>query len=584
VPDPLPVSGALDSPDFVVKVGGAPLERVDRDRVLRLDVHEEVGKLARASVLVRNWDDQRNAVLYSDNDTFGPGKPVELQVGYGSDLTTVFDGVVTGLRPIFRSGREPLLEVICRCRGVLLCGARRTRVLADSSDADLANAIAGDYGLTADAGSGASQPFVVQADATDWDTLSARARALGYALYVRGTSLVFKPPSWGGQAAATLVWAQNLVEVELEQEVGLRADQVTDAAWDPETVAATDSEAGAGASPVPHGARADVAAAVGDAGFQQRADREATPAALGPDELALRASATVDRGALMHVSGQGRAIGIPALRADGLLELSGCGRRFDGTHYVTAVRHTIDAQKGYTTEFQLGLPAPLTPPAATQPSPLQLAIAVVDDIDDPNGWGRVKVRFPWLDDQVEAVWARLAVPAAGKDRGFFFIPEVGDEVVVGLLGGDVRHPVVLGSLWNGTDAPPETLDASTNAVRAIVSRAGHKLTFDDSDGAEKVVVTSAAEQKLTIDDTSGSESVVLADKSGNKLTLDSKGITLEAASGADITLKASGGKVAIDAAQLEGKASGTGKIESSGTLDIKASATLGLKGALVNIN
>ncbi|MGZ4353341.1 MAG: phage baseplate assembly protein V, partial [Gaiellaceae bacterium] len=347
-----------------------------------------------------------------------------------------------------------------------------------------------------------------------------------------------------------------------------------------------DSEAGAGEAAAPHGSRPDVAGALGDAGFQQRKDREATPAPLAPDELSLRAKGEVDRGALLHVNGQGRAIGVPALRADSLLQLSGCGQRFDGPHYVSAVRHTIDAQKGYTTEFQLGFPQPLAPaPAARRcGSPFQLSVGLVDDIDDPNGWGRVKVRFPWLDPDVGSVWARLATPAAGDARGFFFIPEVGDEVVVGLLGGDLEWPIVLGSLWNGSQAPPESLDAQTNAIRSITSRSGHKLTFDDSDGAAKVVVTSSASQTVTIDDSSGSESIALADKTGNKLTLDSQGITLEAASGGNITLKASSGKVGIDALQLEGKASGTGKIQSSGTLDIQASATLGLKGALVNIN
>jgi phage protein D len=582
MPRELPVEQA-GAPAFAVKVDGQALEQIDRDRIVRLDVHEEVGKLARASLLVRHWDDAQNEVIADNTTTFAPGKPVEIQLGYGSELATVFDGVVTGLRAVFRSNREPQLEVICRCRGILLCGARRSRVLADSTDGDLASAITGTAGLSADSEDGASQSAVVQADLADWDMLHERARALGYALYVRGTTLVFKPPAASGSAAVTLVWGANLVEIDLEQEVGQRAETVVSAGWDPDAVDAATSEAGAGEATIPHGSRPDVAAALGDASFSGRTDRLASPAALTPDELDRRAKGEVDRGALEHLSGYGRAIGLPVLRCDSLLALAGCGDRFDGDHYVSAVRHVLDAQ-GYSTEFQLGLPAALRPDGEQAAPRLQLALGVVDDIDDPNGWGGVKVRFPWLDPDVEGVWARLALPAAGTERGFFFIPEVGDEVVVGWLGEDRRHPVVLGSLWNGQAAPPESLDAQTNAIREIASRSGHKLTFDDSDGAEKIVVTSSASQTITIDDASGSETIALADKTGNKITLDSQGITLEAASSGSITLKASGGKVAIDAMQLEGKASSAAKLESSATLDLKASAALGLTGGVVKIN
>jgi uncharacterized protein involved in type VI secretion and phage assembly len=209
-------------------------------------------------------------------------------------------------------------------------------------------------------------------------------------------------------------------------------------------------------------------------------------------------------------------------------------------------------------------------------------VGVVDDIDDPNGWGRVRVLLPWLDGEIASIWARLSLPAAGPERGFFFIPEVGDEVVLGYLG-DRRYPVVLGSLWNGSHAPPESLDAQTNAIRSIVSRSGHRFTFDDSDGAEKVELKTSAEQTVTLDDASGSEKIELKDKAGNLVTLESAGITLKAASG-DITLDAASGKIALSASKIEGKSTGSAKLESSAQLDLQASATLGLTGAMVKIN
>nr|MDQ3936866.1 phage baseplate assembly protein V [Actinomycetota bacterium] len=320
-------------------------------------------------------------------------------------------------------------------------------------------------------------------------------------------------------------------------------------------------------------------------GWSDRADALVHPGSVGPDELDARARSGAQRGVLRHVNGAGRTTGLPQLRIDSLLELTGVGERLSGVHYLTAVRHTL-TKDGYFTEFQVGLPEPVLPRAGggERPATGPLVTATVDDIDDPNGWGRVRVLLPWLDGEIASVWARLAVPAAGGERGFFFIPEVGDEVIVGFLGGEARFPVVLGSTWNGTQAPPESLDAATNPIRSIVSRTGHRLTLDDTDGAAQVKVETAAGQSLLLDDTSGGEKIELADKTGNKITMSSSGIALEAAAGGNVEVKASSGKVALQGTQLEGSSTGPAKISSSAALDLQASATLGITGALVKIN
>ena len=91
--------------------------------------------------------------------------------------------------------------------------------------------------------------------------------------------------------------------------------------------------------------------------------------------------------------------------------------------------------------------------------------ALVTDVQDPDGQGRVKVSLPFVngaEGPQAAAWARLATFMAGADRGSWFIPEVKDEVLVAFMAGDARHPVVIGALWNGVDAPPETMDADNN--------------------------------------------------------------------------------------------------------------------------
>jgi phage protein D/phage baseplate assembly protein gpV len=584
VAEALPIKDPPDSPAFALKVAGAAVERAVADDVLLIDVHEEIGKLARATVLVQNWKDDTNEVKYSDGDTFKPGAAIELQLGYDSDLTTVFEGVIVALGADFLPNRQPVLRVEARCKGSLLAGGRRSRVLEESSDGDAVSAIAGDYGLGADADAGAQNPFVVQDGLSDWDYLRDRAERLGMAFYVRGDTVVFHAPQASGQPLATLTYGETLLELRIEQDLNGRSDTVTAAGWDPEALEAATSESSAADATVPVDGRPALGDALGGAGWAKRDTRLAHAGSVGADELDAVAKGEVARQTLGHLAGRGRSHGVPALRIDGIVDIKKLGSRFGGKHYLTAVRHVLET-KSYVTEFQVGAPPRLRPEGQCCRGAAAefLGIGIVDDIDDPNGWGRVRVLLPWLDAAVSSVWARLALPAAGDKRGFFFIPEIGDEVVVGFLGGDPRYPVVLGSLWNGTQAPPETLDAQKNAIRAIVSRAGHKLTFDDSDDAPKVQIKTKAGQTATLDDTSGSEKIELVDKTGNKLTMESKGITLEAASGG-ITLKASSGEILLDGMKLSGKAAASAKLESSATFDVKAAATLGLKGALVNIN
>jgi uncharacterized protein involved in type VI secretion and phage assembly len=88
--------------------------------------------------------------------------------------------------------------------------------------------------------------------------------------------------------------------------------------------------------------------------------------------------------------------------------------------------------------------------------------------------------------------ARLSTPMAGNRRGAFFMPEVGDEVVVAFEQGDVNSPVILGSLWNDRDLVPETADATaSNNRRTIVSRAGHQITLDDTPGGGGITIKTA---------------------------------------------------------------------------------------------
>ncbi|HKC59009.1 MAG TPA: phage baseplate assembly protein V [Myxococcales bacterium] len=199
-------------------------------------------------------------------------------------------------------------------------------------------------------------------------------------------------------------------------------------------------------------------------------------------------------------------------------------------------------------------------------------VGIVTNVQDPQKLGRIKVQLPRLPDGPESDWARVAQPAAGAGRGFYWLPEVGDEVLVAFELGQANRPYVLGALWNGKDKPMNGAYADDNTTRMIQTKSGHKIVLCDKSGEEKIVI---------------------ADKSGNRtITFDvkAKKFLVEAKEG-DIELHAEK-KIVLDCEDLEIKTSKTTKLDVASKFDlkvgsdatIKADGNLKLKASRVNIN
>ncbi len=197
-----------------------------------------------------------------------------------------------------------------------------------------------------------------------------------------------------------------------------------------------------------------------------------------------------------------------------------------------------------------------------------VALGLVTNNNDPQGLGRVKVKYPWREGAQESFWARIAVPMAGKERGFFFLPEVGDEVLLAFDKGDVQHPFVLGALHNGQDKPPADNADGENNTRRIRSRSGHQITLFDKSGQENVEIKTKGGHTVLMDDTSGSARIEIKDNTGsNKIIIDSAQNTITIQSAMSLKLKSQ----SVD-------------IEAGASMNIKASGTLTIQGALVRIN
>jgi uncharacterized protein involved in type VI secretion and phage assembly len=191
-----------------------------------------------------------------------------------------------------------------------------------------------------------------------------------------------------------------------------------------------------------------------------------------------------------------------------------------------------------------------------------VAIGVVTQNKDDEGLGRVKVNFPWYGKGPESYWARIAVPMAGDKQGSYFLPEIGQEVLIGFEREDIRFPVVLGALWNGKEAPPTTNSDGKNDVRLIRSRAGHELMFNDGDQPK-------VELKL---------------KDGKHLVFDQDGVVLEDGKGNIFKIESSSGAISIKAVgELKIEAASI-SMQAKGSMELKSGGALTVRGSVVQIN
>jgi uncharacterized protein involved in type VI secretion and phage assembly len=197
-----------------------------------------------------------------------------------------------------------------------------------------------------------------------------------------------------------------------------------------------------------------------------------------------------------------------------------------------------------------------------------VAAGIVTNNKDPKGLARVKVKFPWLSDQNETDWIRIATLMTGSGRGSFFLPEVGDEVLVAFEHGDINRPYVIGAIWNGVDKPPETNSDGQNDLRKIHSRSGHELIFNDNATSGQIEIHTKGGHKIVLDDSLGGEKIEIVDQTGsNSVIIDAvqKSITVNAT--LQVTIKAA-----------------TINIEADSMMTLKAGGVLTIKGSLVMIN
>jgi uncharacterized protein involved in type VI secretion and phage assembly len=196
-----------------------------------------------------------------------------------------------------------------------------------------------------------------------------------------------------------------------------------------------------------------------------------------------------------------------------------------------------------------------------------LTTAIVTDLIDPEGDFRVKINLPGLSNSNESFFARLASFDAGNDRGAFFMPEIGDEVIVGFINNEFTRPVVLGSLYNNKNTPP-IIPEDTNHQKGYVSRSQIKILIDDNN--KIITIDTPAGNSITLDE-SGMK-IAITDQNQNKVIMDPSGITIESTR-----------QIEIIAGSVLSLRAGTSLSVTAPSISIKADADISIEGATVKL-
>lgn len=575
---PLPESGDVAS--FSIKIDGADI--APEIQVGNIVVSKEYNKIATATLILLDGDAAEQDFAISNSDVFVPGKEIEILAGYHSNEASIFTGIITAQGLKVRRNKPSQLVVECKDKAFQLTGTRKSVYFSEQTDSDIISEIIGHYGLDSELEStDVSHAEMVQYNATDWDFVLTRAEANGKLIFTDSGKLIMAAPEVNGAADLHLSYGATLMEFEANMDARHQYPATTSVAWDYAEQALIEEEGeDPGLQEAGNFSSNDLAGALEYDSQKLRHTGKVADA-----ELKSWSDAKLYRSRLAKILGRARCQGYGEINPGSTLELSGVGDRYNGLHLVTAIRHQLDTEN-WSTDIRFGMPSnwfadktDITerPAAALVPGVRGLQIGLCVQIgEDPDGEHRILVTMPIIDPEGTGVWARIATLDAGDNRGSFFRPEIGDEVIVGFLNDDPRDPIVLGML--NSSAKPAPLEGSDdNHEKGFVTRSEIKMLFNDDDVSYTLETPNG--NKIVVSDADGA--ILLEDENGNSITMNSDGIAIDSA--ADIKITAAG-DVEISGVNCKTSASAEFKAEGSAGAEVSSGAVAKLKGSLVQIN
>jgi len=585
---------------FTIKINGTSIP--SELNVLSIHINKAVNRIAIAKITILDGEANTGKFDASSSSTFIPGAKISIECGYDSKNEIVFQGIITSQSIRIDEIVGSALEVECRDEAIKMIVGRKSLTFSKQKDSDIISSIIGTYsGLTAKVtATTTSWPEQVQYYVSDWDYIMARAESNGMLITTLNGTVTVAPPDANTNSVLNVSYGNGLMQFNAAMNAITQLNTVKANTWDYKNQAIASMQS-TNTVPGPGNISSKkLSGVVGLADYQIQ-----TTAPLENADLTNWAKAQLIKSEYSKIQGEAKFQGTNLVNPGNYITLAGIGDRFNGDHFISSVTHDL-SEGNWITEISIGLsplwfteePDVMAPSAAgLLPGARGIFNGTVKKIDsDPDSQYRILVTVPLFDTNGEGIWARLSNFYSTNGAGVFFLPEVGDEVIIGFLNEDPRYPVILGSLYSSSKLKPyEGLTPNEkNSIKAIVSKSKIAIEFDD----ENVVWTLSTPNKNTIIVSDKDKQITIKDQNDNSVIMSSSGITIKSAKDINIeatqnvnikgnqgiSIASSGGDVAISGLNIKETAQSQYTAKGNLNAEVQGGAQLVLKGAMVMIN
>lgn len=585
---------------FSIKIDGNAIS--ETLNVFSVHVEKKVNRIPTAKIVILDGEPNTGKFEASSSSTFLPGSTISIEAGYDSKNELIFKGIITSQSLRIDSLIGSALEVECRDAAVKMIVGRKSITYTNKKDSDIISNIVGNYSdLSADVtATNTVWPEQVQYYVTDWDYILALAEANGLIVNTINGEISVNAPDKNTSSVLTVTYGDNLLEFNAKLNSTTQLGNVTSNSWDYKNQEVINSEATPNETGAGNLSTKKLSEVIDLPSFQLQ-----TSAPLETADLNDWSKAQIKKSEYSKIMGEAKFQGTNLIDPGKYMTFNGLGDRFNGDYLISGVVHDL-SDGNWISEVSLGLspiwfteePDVMAPPASgLLPGARGLLNGTVKQIfGDPDSQYRILVDIPLFDTNGSGIWARQSNFYSTSGAGAFFLPEVGDEVILGFLNEDPRFPVILGSLYSNSKLKPFSgiEPNEKNSKKAIVSKSGITVEFDD----ENKIWTVATPSKNTIIISDKDKQITIRDENQNSIVMSSNGIDMSSPKGINISSQE---KVTIKGTMGISIESNDGDVETKG-MNIKENANmqysaqggqiaqvsagmeLTLKGAMIMIN